>query len=74
MTKNAKRRSRLYFIARQTRCAGCKKKLPFEETTIDHIHPKSLGGSNSFDNLQIMCGPCNVAKGNSVGQHVASAA
>lgn len=67
MTRNAKRRSRLYFMARQTRCAGpCKRELPFEETTLDHIYPKSLGGSNTFDNFQIMCGTCNSLKGSTV--------
>ena len=34
--------------------------------TIDHIHPKSLGGSNHLSNYQPMCGPCNWKKGNSL--------
>jgi len=31
--------------------------------TIDHIHPRSLGGGNTVDNLQTMCHPCNNLKG-----------
>jgi len=32
--------------------------------TIDHIHPKSKGGSNQLDNLQPMCCFCNNKKSN----------
>lgn len=30
---------------------------------IDHIHPKSLGGSDDLDNLVPSCTPCNRKKG-----------
>lgn len=42
------------------RCVKCgtTKKL-----TLDHIVPRSKGGSNKPDNLQTMCRPCNNAKG-----------
>lgn len=32
--------------------------------TVDHIIPKSLGGSDELENLQPMCAGCNVKKGN----------
>lgn len=32
--------------------------------TKDHIQPKSAGGSDKMANLQTMCSPCNLAKGN----------
>lgn len=32
--------------------------------TVDHIIPKSLGGSDELDNLQPMCAGCNFKKGN----------
>jgi len=34
-------------------------------TTIDHIQPKSLGGTNDIENLAPMCKKCNNDKGGS---------
>ena len=46
----------------QRTCAYCSaKNIPLE---IDHIHPKSLGGSNRVANLTLACHSCNVKKGN----------
>lgn len=30
---------------------------------LDHIHPYSLGGEDTLDNLQTLCRPCNSRKG-----------
>jgi len=44
------------------RCAYCgKTEVPFE---IDHIRPRSRGGSNRISNLALACHDCNTAKGN----------
>jgi len=43
-------------------CAYCQKKdVPLQ---IEHIKPKSFGGSNRFNNLTLACPECNQAKGN----------
>lgn len=34
-----------------------------DDLTLDHIVPWSRGGSDAIDNLQVMCRPCNSAKG-----------
>lgn len=36
-----------------------------EDLTLDHIVPRSKGGTNAVDNLQTMCRSCNTEKGNS---------
>ncbi len=44
------------------RCVSCgKSAVPFE---IDHLLPKSRGGSDRVSNLALSCRDCNVAKGN----------
>lgn len=43
-------------------CYYCKRSVPFERITRDHIVPKSKGGKLK-DNSVFSCGPCNMAKG-----------
>lgn len=44
-------------------CNGCKTQFPFRNMTVDHIVPKSQGGTDYEDNLQLLCGACNSTKG-----------
>ena len=48
------------------KCAYCGKKDVKLE--IEHIIPKSRGGSNRVDNLTISCRKCNVKKGNQTAE------
>ena len=46
------------------RCALCGVRQGEERLEVDHIIPRSKGGSNDFENLQALCGPCNRSKSN----------
>ncbi len=44
------------------KCAYCEaENVPLE---VEHIRPKSRGGSNRVSNLTLSCVPCNIKKGN----------
>lgn len=43
------------------KCGGCYVELT-EGFHLDHIEPLALGGSNTPDNIQFLCAPCNCSK------------
>lgn len=45
-------------------CELCGKRLLFEEITLDHIVPLSMGGADDMENLQASCYACNQFKSN----------
>ena len=45
------------------RCAGCRTHFPFRNMTVDHVAPRSKGGGDHMENLQLLCNACNSAKG-----------
>lgn len=45
-------------------CAVCGKALPPEAATLEHIDPRSKGGSYDGFNLTITCKRCNAERGN----------
>lgn len=49
--------------ASDRRCAYCGSDLEWSSFTVDHIHPRALGGAEDFDNLTTACRPCNSRKG-----------
>ena len=45
-------------------CQGCGADYSFDPRVleVDHIRPKSDGGSDAYDNLTLLCPPCNKEK------------
>lgn len=37
-----------------------------EDLTLDHIIPRSKGGSNRYQNLRTLCRPCNMERSDNV--------
>ena len=44
-------------------CMGCKQHFYIRNLTIDHRVPRSKGGTDHIENLQLLCGWCNSVKG-----------
>lgn len=42
------------------RCVGCGADFDLQ---FDHVIPHVLGGADTVENLQVLCGPCNREKG-----------
>jgi 5-methylcytosine-specific restriction endonuclease McrA len=45
-------------------CQYCLNKFSKQQLTLDHVHPISLGGKTSWENIVSACGPCNTRKSN----------
>ena len=48
----------------QHTCAICGRKTAFDAGEVDHIKPKTKGGTDETSNLQWLCPSCNKLKGN----------
>ncbi|MDG2005732.1 MAG: HNH endonuclease [Thermodesulfobacteriota bacteirum] len=57
-----------YNIFRRDRseCQYCRKPFPKNQLTIDHVHPKSLGGKTIWENVVCCCITCNRKKGSNI--------
>ena len=51
------------FGKQEGHCGGCRMIFPFRNFEVDHVVPRAKGGSDHVDNLQLLCGACNRAKG-----------
>ena len=44
-------------------CVYCDEDLSAAEIHMDHVIPESQGGTTDYNNLQVTCRKCNLAKG-----------
>lgn len=49
---------------------GCDVLFPFRNMTIDHVIPRSKGGTDAPDNLQLLCAACNSTKGDRTQEYL----
>jgi 5-methylcytosine-specific restriction endonuclease McrA len=61
-TRNNKLSKKNILIRDKNTCQYCKEKHSERTLTIDHIIPKSRGGSSKWDNLVAACKRCNAFK------------
>jgi 5-methylcytosine-specific restriction endonuclease McrA len=56
--------SRFNIYARdQNRCQYCGRQFARAELNLDHVVPRSRGGSTNWENVVCSCVPCNLRKG-----------
>ena len=58
-----RRRRRSLYTTYGGACIYCKQVFPMEQLTLEHLVPRSLGGSNALHNLRLACLPCNSRRG-----------
>lgn len=55
-----------YFLygKQEDNCSGCGTHFDCRNLGVDHIIPRSKGGQDADENLQLLCGSCDRIKGN----------
>lgn len=67
MSQKQKKAKKTYLLKDYGSCCWwCETRLPVKKLTLDHLRPKSKGGSNALENLRLACFPCNNSRGDSL--------
>ena len=62
-SKNKIEVKHLLYEEQEGECQGCCSHFEYRHFDIDHIVPKSKGGGDNKENLQLLCSHCNRIKG-----------
>ncbi len=74
MNSDQKLRRRLaLWQAGKRKCWICRRQIAFSEMTLDHVMPKSKGGTDALANLRPAHRHCNELKGDDVPAFLAGA-
>lgn len=60
--QRSRTRQRLYKKFKQ-QCFFCQEEILYSQATIDHLVPRSKGGTDDETNLVLACRTCNIDKG-----------
>ena len=60
---NYRTHKHVLFGKQEGKCNGCRTEFPFRILEIDHVIPRSRGGTDHEENLQLLCSHCNRVKG-----------
>ncbi len=63
LSYNDAKNKRLLYGEQGGYCNACETHFKLRNLTVDHIIPRSKGGTDHIDNLQLLCGHCNSVKG-----------
>ena len=58
-----RKQKHVLFGRQEGKCAGCKTEFLFKIMEVDHVVPRSRGGTDHPENLQLLCPNCNRIKG-----------
>ena len=61
--KNYRQNKHVLYGQQEGRCGGCRSHFEFRHFEVDHVIPRSKGGTDHIENLQLLCGNCNRVKG-----------
>ena len=69
---NYRKNKHVLFGQQEGRCGGCRSPFEFRHFEVDHLVPRSRGGTDHTDNLQLLCGHCNRLKGDRPQEYLAA--